>query len=173
MLRTVRGCLIWDNATCHPETLQASLINIKLTFQLKNGDKQMSAMLNELIRKMKTLKLQNFRQNTIHIFFRKWSCKLSQLTYNIVRFLFMIIFFQVRPKLNFFSGTIGARYREVWLHYTFEKFRATFHSHPSNMGWLQCVDVNNPLQKVFKRVYTVYTYSNRMIYQMICCWKTT
>ena len=28
--------LFWDNATCHPETLQTSLINIKLTFLLKN-----------------------------------------------------------------------------------------------------------------------------------------
>ena len=36
-----------------------------------HGDKQMSAMLNELIRKVKTLELQQVRQNTIHIFFKK------------------------------------------------------------------------------------------------------
>ena len=36
-----------------------------------HGDKQMSAMLNELIRKVKTLELQHVRQNTIHIFFKK------------------------------------------------------------------------------------------------------
>ena len=31
------------------------------------------------------------------------------------------------------------------------------------------VDVNNPLQTVFKRVYTVYTYSNYMINQSLYC----
>ena len=36
-------------------------------------------------------------------------------------------------------------------------------------GRLQCVDVNNPLQTVFKRVYTVYTYSNCMINQLLYC----
>ena len=41
---------------------------------------RMNVMLNELIRKVKTLKLQNFRQSAIHMFFKKWSCKLSQLT---------------------------------------------------------------------------------------------
>ena len=32
---------------------------------------------------------------------------------------------------------------------------------------LQCVDVNNPLQTVFKQVYTVYNYSNYMINQLL------
>ena len=41
-----------------------------------------------------------------------------------------------------------------------QKFRATFHSYPSDTRRLECVDVNNPLQKVFKRVYTIYTNSN-------------
>ena len=55
-----------------------------------HGDKQMNVMLNELIRKVKTLKLQNVRQSTnkevlnflsnIHMFFKKWSFKPSQLT---------------------------------------------------------------------------------------------
>ena len=46
-----------------------------------HGDKQMNVMLNELIRKVKTLKLQNVRQSTnkevlnflsnIHMFFKK------------------------------------------------------------------------------------------------------
>ena len=40
-----------------------------------HGDKQISIMLNELI-----LKLQQIRQSTIHMFFKKRSCKLSQLT---------------------------------------------------------------------------------------------
>ena len=31
---------------------------------------------------------------------------------------------------------------------------------------LQCVDVNNPLQTVFKYVYKVYTYSDCMIDQL-------
>ena len=33
-----------------------------------HGDKQMNVMLNELIGKEETLKLQNSRQNTIHVF---------------------------------------------------------------------------------------------------------
>ena len=36
-----------------------------------HGDKQMNVMLIELIGKMKTLKLQNFRQSTIRMFFKK------------------------------------------------------------------------------------------------------
>ena len=53
-----------------------------------------------------------------------------------------------------------------------QKFRTTFHFNPSdtaNTTPLQCVDVNNPLEKVFKRVYTVYTYSNCMINQLLNC----
>ena len=34
-----------------------------------------------------------------------------------------------------------------------------------------CVDVNNPLQKVFKRVYTVYTYWNPTINKLLYCWE--
>ena len=34
---------------------------------------------------------------------------------------------------------------------------------------LQCADVNKPLQKDFKRVYAVYTYSNGVIYQLLSC----
>ena len=36
---------------------------------------------------------------------------------------------------------------------------------------LQCSDVNNSLQKVFKRVYTIYTYSNCTINQLLHCWQ--
>ena len=32
---------------------------------------------------------------------------------------------------------------------------------------LQCVDVNNPLQTAFKPAYTIYTYSNCMINQLL------
>ena len=44
------------------------------------GNKQINVMLNELIRKLETLKLQHVRQRTIHISLKKWSCTLSQLT---------------------------------------------------------------------------------------------
>ena len=37
-------------------------------------------------------------------------------------------------------------------------------------GDLLCVDVNNPLWTVFKRVYIAYTYSNFMINQLLYCW---
>ena len=40
----------------------------------------MNVMLNELIRKVETFKLQNVRQSAIDMFFKKRSCKLSQLT---------------------------------------------------------------------------------------------
>ena len=40
----------------------------------------MNVMLMELIEKVETLKLQKVRQSTIHMFFKKRSCKLSQLT---------------------------------------------------------------------------------------------
>ena len=45
-----------------------------------DGDKQMNVMLNELIGKVETLKLQYVRQSTVHMFCKKWSCKQSQLT---------------------------------------------------------------------------------------------
>ena len=44
-----------------------------------HGDKQMNVMLNELIGKLETLKLQKIRQSNIHMFFKKRSFKLSQL----------------------------------------------------------------------------------------------
>ena len=44
-----------------------------------HGDKQMNVMLNELIGKVETLKLQKIRQSDIHMFFKKRSFKLSQL----------------------------------------------------------------------------------------------
>ena len=47
------------------------------------------------------------------------------------------------------------------------KIGATFHSYPSDTRRLQCVDVNNPLKKVFKCVHTVYLYSNCMIDQLL------
>ena len=37
-----------------------------------HGDKQMKVMLNELIGKLETLKLQNIRQSTTHTFFKKY-----------------------------------------------------------------------------------------------------
>ena len=48
-----------------------------------------------------------------------------------------------------------------------------FHSFPSDTKQLQCVDVNNPLQKVFKCVYTVYTYWNCTINQLLYRWQIT
>ena len=44
-----------------------------------HGDKQMNVMLNELIGKVKLIKLPNVIQSLIYVF-KKWSCKLSQLT---------------------------------------------------------------------------------------------
>ena len=35
----------------------------------------------------------------------------------------------------------------------------------------QCVHGNNPLQTVSKRVYSVYTYSNCMLNQLLYCWQ--
>ena len=45
-----------------------------------HGDKERNVMLKKLIVNVETFKLQNDRQNNIHIFFKKFSCKLSQLT---------------------------------------------------------------------------------------------
>ena len=45
-----------------------------------HGDKKMNVMLHELIGKVETFKLKNVKQSTIHMFFKKWSCTLSQLT---------------------------------------------------------------------------------------------
>ena len=56
-----------------------------------HGDKEMNVMLNELIGKVETPKLQNVKQSTTHMFFKKRSCKLSRLTLNILRILSMII----------------------------------------------------------------------------------
>ena len=53
----------------------------------------------------------------------------------------------------------------------YAKIWATFHSYPSDTRQLQCVDVNNPLQTVLMHVYTVYTYSDCMINQLLYCWK--
>ena len=36
-----------------------------------HGDKQVNVMLNELIEKVETLKLQNVKQSTIHMLFKK------------------------------------------------------------------------------------------------------
>ena len=44
-----------------------------------HGDKQINVMLNELIGKAETIKLQNVRQSFTYVF-KKWSCKLPQLT---------------------------------------------------------------------------------------------
>ena len=40
-------------------------------FAEMHGDKQMNVMLSELIGKVETLKLQNFRQSAVHILFQK------------------------------------------------------------------------------------------------------
>ena len=48
-----------------------------------------------------------------------------------------------------------------------QKFWATSHSYASDTRRLQCADANNPLQTVFKRVYTVYSCSNCMTNQLL------
>ena len=45
-----------------------------------HGDKERNVMLKKLIVNVETFKLQNNKQKNIHIFFKKFSCKLSQLT---------------------------------------------------------------------------------------------
>ena len=62
------------------------------------GDKQKDVMLNELIGKVEKPKLQDVRQSSIYIIFKKWSCKLSEMTYNIVRFLPMMTFSSKKSK---------------------------------------------------------------------------
>ena len=52
-------------------------LDVAKCFAEIHGDKQINAMLNELIGKLETL--QNARKSTIHIFFKKLSCTLSQL----------------------------------------------------------------------------------------------
>ena len=47
----------------------------------------------------------------------------------------------------------------------------TFPSYPSDTRRLPCVDVNNPLKTVFKRVCTVYTYLNCMMNLLLYCWQ--
>ena len=40
-------------------------------FAETHGDKQVIVMLNELVAKVETLKIQNARQSTFHMFFKK------------------------------------------------------------------------------------------------------
>ena len=56
--------------------------------------------------------------------------------------------------IHSFSNTrLLLGYSNIWI---------TFHFYPSDTRRLQCVDVNNPLQRVFKCVCTVCIYSNCM-----------
>ena len=48
-----------------------NILNVVKCFAEIHGDKKMNVMLNELIRKVGTLKLQNVRQSIIHMFFKK------------------------------------------------------------------------------------------------------
>ena len=43
----------WDNATCHPETLQARLINIKIAFLPKNTKSRLQFLNASIIRSFK------------------------------------------------------------------------------------------------------------------------
>ena len=50
--------------------------------------------------------------------------------------------------------------------YTESNLEQLFIPVQGTQGALHCVDLKNPLQKVFKHVYTVYTYSNCSINQL-------
>ena len=50
--------------------------------------------------------------------------------------------------------------------YTESNLEQLFIPVQGTQGALHCVDLKNPLQKVFKHVYTVYTYSNFSINQL-------
>ena len=45
--------LFWNNATCHPETLQASLTNIKLVFLPKNRTPRLQSLNAGIIKNFK------------------------------------------------------------------------------------------------------------------------
>ena len=47
-----------------------NILNVVKCFAEIQGDKQINVMLNELIRKVGTLKLQNVRQSIVHMFFK-------------------------------------------------------------------------------------------------------
>ena len=64
-----------------------------------HGGKQMNLMLYELIRKVKTLKLQNIRKSAMYMLFKKWSYNLSQSTQNMVSFLSLMIFSPKKSKM--------------------------------------------------------------------------
>ena len=68
---------MWDRNVTAYEDLD-SLDAVKYFGEI-HGDKQMNVMLNELIGKVKLIKLPNVIQSLIYVF-KKWSCKLSQLT---------------------------------------------------------------------------------------------
>ena len=55
-------------------------LNVVKCFDEIHGDKKMNVMLNKLTGKVGILKLQNVRRSTIHMFFKKLSRKLLQLT---------------------------------------------------------------------------------------------
>ena len=51
----------------------------------------------------------------------------------------------------------------------YAKVLSNFSFNPSDTRQLQCLDVKNTLQTVFKRVFTVCTYSNCMTNQLLYC----
>ena len=62
---------IADNVTKVTASETLNSLDAAKCFTEIQWDKQMNVMLIELIRKMKPLKLQNFRQSTIRMFFKK------------------------------------------------------------------------------------------------------
>ena len=62
---------IADNVTKVTASETLDILDAVKCFTEIHGVKQMNVMLIGLIRKMKILKLQNFRQSTIRMFFKK------------------------------------------------------------------------------------------------------
>ena len=61
--------LLMMNKMTASETLDS--LDVLKSFAEIHGDKQANIALNELIRKVEVLKLQNVRQSTVHMFFEK------------------------------------------------------------------------------------------------------
>ena len=113
--------------------------------------------------------------STTHVFvinsFQAQSWHMMGVLPSIGRFNISLIF---KVRIDFstinidFGDSVPVRKMQDYYQNT-QIFWGSFHFHPSDTRRLQCVDVNKLLQTVSKRVYTAYTYSHSVIYQLLCC----